>query len=565
MIDVTKSDHYQRLLNDLKRDGCAIDCIVHAFNLDGSSEESWSYDPAAMDKSLYSVLYLVQALGDRMPGHPITLNLLARHVALVLDGDKVCPERAVLTGISRVIPHEFANVTCRVLDVGDQATRPGRVGSWEEDIARDVVSESMDAQVAWRGSQRWIRIFEQVTPGNGTAPSVLRERGVYFVTGGLGGIGMAIAEHLAQAVQARLVLVSRRVMPPRANWASIIDAATDNELCTLIRRIERMETLGAEVLLACADIADQDQVREATLAAVGRFGAIHGVIHAAGVAGDSMITTKTRSSVAAVLRPKVDGTVELARAMQVFEPEFFVLCSSMSAVNGGVGQYDYAAANAFQDAFAVRMDGVGRTHYVSIGWAAWKEVGMAANMRLPAYLLAEKEQQLKSAIGTDEGVRALMAILADPLPHWIVSPRDLAGTLEAARPNSGLTGAVSRPLTPTNVQPRQELTTTYIEPDNQIEEVLVGVWQELLSIDRVGVADNFFELGGDSILIIRLHTMMRNQLPELMREVPLKLLFEHPTVAGIGAVLAERYEALHYAGEVKKMRETTLIMEVGEI
>src|SRR6185503_9683539 len=116
--------------------------------------------------------------------------------------------------------------------------------------------------------------------------TALRERGVYLITGGLGGIGLALAEHLAETVDARLVLVGRTGLPPCSEWAGILEGqAGDEGIARRIKAIQALEARGTEVLVVQADVADAMQVQAAVRQAVARFGTVHGVFHTAGLPG----------------------------------------------------------------------------------------------------------------------------------------------------------------------------------------------------------------------------------------------------------------------------------------
>jgi acyl transferase domain-containing protein len=556
VVDVTQPAHYRRLFDELKRDGRTFDTIVHAFNVDDTDDLGggpWIYDPDALELSLYSVLYLLQALNECMPQQPVRLNLISSHLAKLADDDVVQPEKAVLTGICRVIPWEFPHITCKSIDVPDSRLAPHRQASLAASVALEVLSGVANGVVAYRGERRWAQAFERVEISAPPAQApVFRHRGVYLVTGGLGGIGLAIAAYLAESVQARLVLIGRTGLPPRETWQSQLEAGADSDVGEKIRQVLRLEAYGGEVVVAQADVADIEQMHRVVADAVGRFGAIHGVIHAAGVGSDGLITTKTRDSVAAVIRPKIVGTVAIAKALEAFELDAFVMCSSMSAITGGFGQYDYSAANAFQDAFAVRHYGTASTRYLSINWGAWKEVGMAANRRLPDYLLKHKERHLQSAIPTSEGVNAFAAILARPLPQWLVTTRDPESLLS----NTGAADLVARLTAQKNgrTQARPELATAYVAPRNGIEISLTGIWQELLGFEGIGIRDEFFELGGDSLLATRLLNRLHEVFSIMVSDYSMRDFFESPTIeaaaerirsALMAAKLAEKRREMH--------------------
>jgi thioesterase domain-containing protein/NAD(P)-dependent dehydrogenase (short-subunit alcohol dehydrogenase family) len=203
---------------------------------------------------------------------------------------------------------------------------------------------------------------------------------VYLITGGLGGVGLTLADHLARSFQARLILVGRSALPLREQWDKwLAIRPTHDRTSRMIHRVRAMEALGAEVLVASADVANPCDVQNVVNLARKRFGRIDGVFHTAGLLQDGIIQLKDRGTVGRVLDPKVAGTLVLEEALT--DPlDFMVLFSSVSALNGLPGQVDYAAANAFLDAFAHRSSTTGSTWTLSVNWSAWQEVGMAAAM-----------------------------------------------------------------------------------------------------------------------------------------------------------------------------------------
>src|SRR6185295_6600096 len=205
-----------------------------------------------------------------------------------------------------------------------------------------------------------------------STPPSLRHKGVYLITGGLGGLGLALAQHLATSVQARLVLLGRTPLPPREHWPHLL--ATHDPASGLGRRLQiisDLEARGVELLLLTADVSDPTQVQAAVRQTLTHFGALHGVFHTAGVPGVGVIQLKSAAAAAEVLAPKVLGTLALAQALRDIPLDLLVLFSSVAAAtSGGPGQADYCAANAFLDAFARRhAHDHGRT--IAVGWGEW--------------------------------------------------------------------------------------------------------------------------------------------------------------------------------------------------
>ncbi len=228
--------------------------------------------------------------------------------------------------------------------------------------------------VALRGRHRWTQIFEPLCLDHQERPVPrLRAGGVYLITGGLGGIGLAMAEHLARTVQAKLVLTSRTELPPRQEWPAILAAQGDTQgVGRQIRIVQALEAEGTEVLILSADVTNELQMHSVIEQALATFGAIHGVLHTAGLPGVGLMQLKTPEMASRVLAPKVMGTLVLERVLEGVALDFLALFSSItSSTGGGPGQVDYCAANAFLDAYAHRYSSRhGIT--VAIDWSEWQ-------------------------------------------------------------------------------------------------------------------------------------------------------------------------------------------------
>ncbi|MEE8525064.1 MAG: SDR family NAD(P)-dependent oxidoreductase, partial [Thermoanaerobaculia bacterium] len=339
----------------------------------------------ALDQSFYSLLFLAQALAKTTSPEALHLAVVSSdmHRLGADHGAALHPEKATLLGPCQVAPNEIPRLRSVAVDV--------TLADVDDELIDQLIVETAEptpgAIVAYRDGDRWLRGYEAVTVDR-AANDMLRIRsgGTYLITGGLGGFGLTFAEYLAREFQANLVLVGRSALPGREQWDEwLAGHGEDERTSRKIRRLRKLEELGAKVLPVSADITDREEVRELLSTIRERFGELHGVIHAAGVPGGGLLQLKTREMAAPVLAPKVQGTLALAAELDDTALDFFVLCSSTIAVLGTFGQVDYCAGNCFLDAFADAHAGH-RNHPVSINWGAWKEVGMAVETAPPASL-----------------------------------------------------------------------------------------------------------------------------------------------------------------------------------
>jgi acyl transferase domain-containing protein len=399
--------------------------LVHFWNL-GASGRADAH-AAEATRAFFSLLALAKALGNQDVTESLRLHVVTDSVHGV-GGEAPGPSvQALSLGPCRVIPSEYPNVRCRNLDVVSSAMAA-------EELSRLLAAEIGDLPddvVALRGRERLVPVFAP-SPVHDVAPnrSALREGGVYLITGGLGGLGLELAKHLARNAGARLALVSRRRLPPRDEWPSRLER--DDSVADCLRALLEIEEAGGEFETYAADVCDANALRGVLEAVRDRFGALHGVVHTAGTLNDSLIQFKSSEEAQRVLAPKVAGTLALDAALEGSDIDFLWLYSSVSAWAGLPGQVDYAAANAFLDAFARERSArptAGDT--VSIAWGAWREVGIAAELarRVEGGGSTEREldhpwlHRLRSERGDTELYTAELA----PADHWILDEHRLNG------------------------------------------------------------------------------------------------------------------------------------------
>ena len=386
-MNVSQAEDFERLIEDLVKKGTRPRCIVHLWNV-GDDETPPSVDRVreAQDLSYFSLVQLARALGRHLHTEPVRMGVVTSGAARVHADEPVPrPERALVTGPCKVIPAEYRNITCAHIDV--QPKVAGHTGGTDEDLLAERIlgelgAEALEPVVAYREQQRYLLQYRPTRMPRPTGELArLRHGGAYLITGGLGGIGLVLAEFLARSYRAKLVLMSREGLPENTEWSRLGAAmAGDERSAQLARRgrqVEALERLGAEVMVVRADVSDKAAVEAALEAAVARFGPIRGVIHAAGVPSGGVIQRRPRDASEAVLLPKVTGTLVLDEYFKHRDLDFFILCSSLSSVLGGFGQADYSAANAFLDAFAHHRSSHSRGLTAAINWDAWREVGMA--------------------------------------------------------------------------------------------------------------------------------------------------------------------------------------------
>jgi len=372
---------YAALVAALLESGGVPRKIVHLWSLSAEANEAPLEE--TLDRSFFSPLYLAQALAAQdLQG--VQLALVSNHLQQVAAEPVRNPARAVLLGPARVIHKELPGFSCKAIDLDFDA---GKAAESAAQLVAEINGASENSAIAWRGGERFVETLEPLALSAAHDHPRLERGGVYLITGGLGALGLTVAEHLAREFQAYLVLVGHSALPPEAQWESALQdgacSETENER---IRKLIAIRSLAAGLLVLQADVTNLDEMKAAVTLARLQFGKISGVFHASGVLDDGPLMLTTAASATRVLDPKVRGTLVLEEALRGEPLACFVLFSSVSSILPPAGQVDYAAANAFLDAFALSRKGP----VTAINWGAWREIGMAARAISPHPWLGER-------------------------------------------------------------------------------------------------------------------------------------------------------------------------------
>lgn len=526
---------YQELFLELERRtaGAPIN-IVHLGSLIREDDEASQASSADQNFGFYSLLHIAQAIGELRSSIPITIGVISNRLHSVTGEEDLAPAMATVLGPCGVIPKEYPNVKCFNIDLADSRPLESLPDEWLTRIISEFAEEHPSQVIAYRGKYRWERHFERVKlnePLPSVAPSEapvirrLKPGGVYLITGGTGGLGLAIAGYLAKACRPRLVLTKKSPLPKKSAWTKLVTATdTPAPVLKTITTLMEVERMGAEIEVLVADVSDREQMKAAVDEVLAKYGTINGVIHAAGVVQAGMIQTKTRKSADAVLAPKVYGTMILFELLKRIKLDFMVLFSSVSSVLTPYALSDYTAANAFLDTFAGFANAKGYFHTLSINWSGWKEVGMLAELETLQGVEGREESALKNAITTKDGLEVFERAFNSNLQQVIVSPEDLNKLLQAA--------SASRVVRDTGTQ--QDGAD---QPTNTVETALTDVWCSVFGIHRIGIHEHFSDLGGHSLIAMQIVSRIRSlyQIPFTLRD-----FFEGPTIAQSSSVIQAR-------------------------
>lgn len=483
-------------------------------------------------QSLHALFELVQALLKEKVRGNLELVLLGSPVYPVLPADVPNPASAALFALAKVVAAEYPHVHCRCVDA-DAATPT-------ETLLREAFAKDAPAALSLRAGKRYLPELDlhEVKPAT---PLELSRDGVHVITGGAGGLGLELALHLAQKGPLNLALLGRSAPPPRESWAALV---TDERLGPAIAKIEQMEQLGSTVRWLQADVSSEASLSRALTELRQEFGRVRGVFHCAGVAGDGFLIQKERRAFDAVVAPKTRGTWLLEHLTRADEPEVFVLFSSLFALVPAPGQGDYAAANAYLDAFAWQRQRSGR-RTLALNWPAWRETGMAASRHLGDEglfrALSNREAlQRFDALLASESVQALPAelnfeVLAEAQASGVALPisEELSKRLKAVHVRSSERSPTATLIVPAEVK----LLGRSDDEFDEFEQKLGALWASALGVKELDVFDNYHALGGDSLMAQRLIQAIEQVYPGV---ADITDIFSFPSVSELAAQIRRR-------------------------
>jgi acyl transferase domain-containing protein/methionyl-tRNA formyltransferase/acyl carrier protein len=471
-----------------------------------------SFDPSRSwyERFEHCAVALFEAIQEILRTQPKGQVLI--QVAVPSDG----PNRvfAALSGLLKSAQLEHPRLVCQVMAVEGDGSARELIGRLQEN-ARLVE----DRQVRYQGGKRWVASLAAAT-----APEVenlpWKTRGVYWLTGGAGGLGLLFATEIAERISGvTLILTGRSALSPERK-----------------ARIAALEKLGARVVYKVVDVSDRHAVEALVGYIQSSFGGLQGVIHAAGVLRDNYILKKTGAEFREVLSPKVGGVVNVDEATKGLDLDFFVMFSSGAGEMGNAGQSDYATGNAFLDAFADYRNALrganersGRT--LSINWPLWRDGGMKVD-EATERMLGDRVGMV--AMRTTSGMAAFYRCLASSESRVMV----VEGRLER------MTRTLLPPLR-SNAEPGPDAVAQPVLTDTaallgRIQQSVIEVICETMKLkaEDLDVESELSEYGFDSITFTELANRLNRRYG---LELTPTVFFEYPSIGGFAQYLAEEH------------------------
>jgi acyl transferase domain-containing protein/acyl carrier protein len=569
-INPANLEDFQRLFQEIGTNGLAWRGIVHLWSLEAASLE---ITPDSLESAQIlgcgSVLHLVQALVNNTTALPRLWLATSGTQAVESKTSPLAVAGAPLWGLGRVIALEHSEIWGGLVDLdpnisANQTAQSLLAEIWQPDsdsvagartlLRGDARGERATDQIALRDQQRYVPRLVRASNLK-PQPMHLQERATYLITGGLGNLGLLTAQWMVEQGARNLVLIGRKV-PQRHEWSIIPE---DSDIGQKIQAIQALEKMGANVILAQADVSNQaqmsavfEQLRDTQIP-------LKGIVHAAGVAEYKALQYIDFGTFESTLKPKVIGTWLLHELSQEMNLDFFVCFSSIASVWGSRGQGHYAAGNHFLDAIAHHRQALGLPA-LSINWGPWAGGGMAT----------EEFQTLLKRMGVqawspEEGIAVLGQILGTNIAQVTAAQVDWS----IFKPIYEVKGQRSL-LEQIDKQPQEEIEPSQLKRPEIIQQLealspnkrygfLVAHLQtavaKVLGLEPSHlpqIRQGFVELGMDSLMAVELKKSLEASLGHTLSST---LAFNYPNIEALGNYLTTEVLSLPAAESLSNLQK----------
>ncbi|WP_223732849.1 beta-ketoacyl synthase N-terminal-like domain-containing protein [Streptomyces purpurogeneiscleroticus] len=522
-----------------------FDRVVHLWSLDApTAEDAGGEDiAAARQRGPEMLLGLAQSLlkaGSAEGSRPCRLWVITHGAVATQEEEKVdCVAAAAAAGFGKSLVLEHPELWGGSVDLSG--------GGAELDALRDelLLNSGAEDQVALRGARRLVPRVVPRTDAPVSATPTIRPEACYLLVGGLGGVGLTVADWLAGLGVRRLVLTSRTGLPPREEWE---EPHLPPAVCDRITAVRALEEQGVTVRVEAADVCDTEVMRALVDQLRTAPGGLAGVVHAAGLSSGEDIVQADAAAFREVLRPKMDGAWTLHHVLEGVPIDFLALMSSVTAVWGAPHLAAYTTANHFLDALAAYRRTRGLPASV-VNWGRWDGVsglggrGRAERVAATGYRPMDAEgamAHLGALLAGGEGRRIVAEVDWEVVRPLLESQRARPLLAEMA---ADRTSSAAAQEADDGVALQRVLSLPSGEREQWLEEYVWQCLAEQLGVDLAEFTGDFdlLDFGYDSLGAMRTLTRFRR---ELKLELAAREFFEI-SADEWGRFLAESVAAQH--------------------
>ncbi|MDR0126242.1 non-ribosomal peptide synthetase [Bacillus zhangzhouensis] len=560
IIHPNRPSDYEQLFETLRSYGVSVKQIIHLWNYTNQKDKLHvAMAKEAQKAGSMSALYLSKTVA--VYEEPVEITFVSAHAMNLPEDQTHDVEKATTVGLMTSVQHEWPFIKVQCLDFS--LTELESTRSHASAIMTECTHDKRSYIAAYRGSVRYIPLLSplHLEKEQKMKKPPFESSGLYVMTGGLGGIGSLLSEHLLKSDQAHLVLLGRKEREALS--------AEQQDILTSLEK--QAKDHGGTVLYEKVDITDAKEV-EALISRqeVARGKRLHGIIHFAGIIQEELLADMTSVSLHDMYEAKVYGTIALHEAASKRQNVLFLSSSSARTLKGGMTVGAYCAANEFVEQFAHYQKLTSTVKPYCFSFSMWDEIGMSEGSMIKGILQERGYLPISKQVGFQTMLACLMtdaplmymgldrskkeieemvhAEIQKEQAIYVFFKTDQTKAIEERLYHSihtclqsRLSGEYSVHLYPEECwketedgMPDEAFFNELIEesgqnsedraPQTETEKLLAHIWSELLDVSNISCGDHFFLLGGHSLKATQMLSAVRQRTGF---DVPLAVLFEH--------------------------------------
>ena len=546
-------------INDMVEGMKSVDNIFFISSLvsEKSSVEDIETVEDKQKKGLYAFFHLVKILGAM--NKDIKVTLVTNKIFEVIDGQSIIPINAGLAPFIETAMLEYPKLDIGLIDTDYSLAMSKAELDRKASLILSCSNNKVENQLAIRAEEVYARSFKNIALSN-YEETPYKQDGVYVIAG-MGGISYELGRYIAKKVRANLIFIGRS------------ELNEDRQ-----EKINKISKMGSRAEYVQADLISENEVKDAVNYIKNKYGRINGIFQSALVLQDKMLHNMTEGMFRKVNQPKVNGSIQLFKAIKDEELDFFMFFSSINSIIGNVGQSNYNAACAFQDSFAQYIQRKVDFKVKVINWSFWGTIGAVASEKYRSNMKKEGIYPIEIS----EGIKSIELALKSPLERVIMFKASkkllekvgFKNDLEASNESESMPLSIKKDVEKSvvkndikferviennhNDQIEREqsdvIKVTYMDNENiksqeKIDEKLINSKVKEYLIQKISTSlklkkedidttENFDSLGIDSMVIIELN----KELALDFEKLPSTIFFECNTIEELSEYFTKNYE-----------------------
>lgn len=511
IINPSEEEHYKTFVKEINKDNVVITDIIHCWSIGVNNNPiDLSEKGNTINLVYFSLVNTVKVLLQ-------TKNLSGKRFCMLTDclynvigNEELNGVPSLLLGLMNVLPQEYS-VSCFNIDINLKESD----NTVYEKIAEEIKNNNRDRIIAIRNGKRWLQDYQKNSLPLVKEKGVLKNRGVYLITGGLGNVGFILAKYLLEQYQAKVVVIGRKKRTEKTGKEEWIS------------RLQQLESISNTIFYHSMDVSDLSELKAGVEDIEKKTGTIHGVIHAAGILDMNsfeLVEDISFKKTSTIFLPKVKGIENIYTIFKNRPLDFVWVTSSLASILGGLSYGSYSSANLYMDHFIMSRP---------------KELAHWKSVQLSEMLFSnERIQQEKNINRTGLKPEEICKLFDWSLTiknHQVITEtvEDLFNRInrvylqkkEIYLDNDHDPDAILK-------KERPDLKSNFVSPETETEKMLVKMFEDFFGMENIGVEDNFFELGGDSlkamVLLKRIEQAfkVKLQLPDFFKSENVRQISE---------------------------------------